>query len=70
MKMVLRKLGLLLMIHKYCELKQTRVKEPTEVGDHCIATGHTHSVPIDNLKVLGREQDWIKDAIHNGEPLA
>ena len=30
----------------------------TGVGDHCNATGH--SVPMDSLKVIDREQDWMK----------
>ena len=43
-----------------------KLEKPTGVGDHCNATGH--SVSMDNLKVLDREQEWmkrkVKEAIH------
>ena len=43
-----------------------KLDKPTGVGDHCNATGH--SVSMDNLRVLDREQDWlkrkVKEAIH------
>ena len=43
-----------------------KLDKPTGVGDHCNATGH--SVSMDNLRVLAREQDWlkrkVKEAIH------
>ena len=43
-----------------------KLDKPTGVGDHCSATGH--SVSMDNLRVLDREQDWlkrkVKEAIH------
>ena len=42
---------------EHCELDK-----PTGVGDHCNATGH--SVFMDNLKVLDREQDGMKEVIH------
>ena len=46
---------------EHCKLDQ-----PTGVGVHCNATGH--SVSMDNLRVLDREQDWlkrkVKEAIH------
>ena len=35
-----------------------KLDKPTEVGDHCNATGH--SVSMDNLRVLDREQYWMK----------
>ena len=47
----MRPLGVL--FKEYCKLDK-----PTGVGDHYNATGH--SVSIDNLKVLDREQDWMK----------
>ena len=34
---------------------QLTMDKPTGVGDHCNATGH--SVTMDNLRVLDREQD-------------
>ena len=46
----------------------TRFKEhcilykPTGVGDHCISNVTGPSVYIHNLKVLGREQDWMERA--------
>ena len=43
-----------------------KLDKPIGVGDHCNATGH--SVSMDNLRVLDREQDWlkrkVKEAIH------
>ena len=48
-------------VKEHCKLDK-----PTGVGDHCNATGH--SVFMDNLRVLDREQDWmkrkVKEAIH------
>ena len=43
-----------------------KLDKPTGVENHCNATGH--SVSMDNLKVLDREQDWmkrnVKEVIH------
>ena len=43
-----------------------KLDKPTGVRDHCNATGH--SVSMANLRVLDREQDWlkhkVKEAIH------
>ena len=43
-----------------------KLDKPIGVGDHCNANGH--SVSMDNLRVLDREQDWlkrkVKEAIH------
>ena len=43
-----------------------KLDRPTGVGKQCNATGH--SVSMDNLGVLDREQDWmkrkVKEAIH------
>ena len=56
-----RKRPLSVRFKEHCKLDK-----PTGVGDHCKATGH--SVSMDNVRVLDREQDWlkrkVKEAIH------
>ena len=48
-------------LKEHCKLER-----PTGEGDHCDASGH--SVSVGNLRVLDREQDWmkrkVKKAIH------
>ena len=52
-KMVVAEWSLSVRFKEHCKLYR-----PTRVGKHCNTTGH--SVYMDNLKVLDREQDWMK----------
>ena len=42
----------------HSDVQRTNQDQPTGVGDHCRATGH--SVSMDNTKVLTQEANWHK----------